>query len=222
MATMDRWDSRRIEPELLDDAPGPERENSLRDLERINRFLGGHLILRSILRELASRREDFSVLDAGAASGAMGRVIRTAYPRARIVSLDLQARHLALASGARVIGDAFALPFAPRSFDFVFSSLFLHHFDDASVVALLASFAQAARRAVVAIDLDRQPLAAAFIPASRWLFGWNRITMHDAPVSVRAAFHARELLSLARQAGLSEAKVRRHAPWFRLSLVAPV
>ncbi len=216
------WASRNIEPELLDNVIGPDREASLRDLERINRLLGGHLVLRGLLRRLVSPTEQFSFLDVGAGSGSMGCVVRAAYPGARVVSLDRQWRHAATGSGLRVLGDAFALPVAPRSFDFVFCSLFLHHFEDMPVVRLLEGFAAVARRAVLVIDLDRQPFAGQFIPASSWLFGWNHVTLHDAPASVRASFRAAELLSLARKAGLDAARVRRHAPWFRLSLVAPV
>jgi SAM-dependent methyltransferase len=200
-------------PEL---ARGP-----LRDLVRINRYLGGHLVLRSMLSQLVRRDEAFSVLDVGAASGDMATQIRRRYPRATVVCLDQRAIHLDAASGLRVAGDAFRLPFGERSFDFVFSSLFLHHFEDRQVVELLQSFRGVARRAVLAIDLERHPLAYYFIPSTKWLLGWDSITVNDAPVSVESGFHRSELLRLAHAAGLTEAAVTRHHPWFRLSLVAP-
>jgi hypothetical protein len=75
---------------------------------------------------------------------------------------------------------------------------------------------------VLAIDLERGPLAYYFIPATKWLFGWGDISLYDGPVSVLAAFKKDELLSLALRAGLAQSSVRVHRPWARLSLVAPI
>src|ERR1035441_4443995 len=99
---------------------------------------------------------------------------------------------------------------------------FFHHFSDEEIVRLLGSFGSIARRAVLAIDLERGPLAYHFMPATRWLFGWHDISMHDGPVSVQAAFKRDELAALAKKAGLSKARVSTHRPWARLSLVAPL
>jgi hypothetical protein len=75
---------------------------------------------------------------------------------------------------------------------------------------------------VLAIDLDREPLAYHFLPKSRWLFGWHDITISDGRISVTAALKKDELRALALRAGLDGARVRVHRPWSRLSLVAPV
>jgi len=210
-----------ILPELLDDAPFDRARRSLNDLVRINRYFGGYRVLRKIVGELARPDEEFTLLDVGAASGDMGAALRRAFPRARITSLDYLGSHLIEAAPPRLIGDAFHLPLSARSFDFVFSSLFLHHFDNDEIVRLLASFGEVARRAVLAIDLERGPFAYHFLSATRWLFDWDPITMNDGPISVGAAFKPQELLALAQRAGLGGAKVHIHRPWSRLSLVAP-
>ena len=209
-----------IVPELLDHAEPSEAQVSLRDLVFINRYLGGYRIVRKVFSDLVPRDQAFTALDIGAASGDMGAALRRAFPRATVTSLDARDLHLHRAAYPKLVGDAFRLPFAPGSFDYTFSSLFLHHFDDEAVVRLLEQFGTVSRRAVVAIDLDRGPLGYHFVPATRWLFGWHRITVHDAPASVQAAFKPAELLDLARRAGLRQARVRVHRPWSRLSLVA--
>lgn len=209
-------------PEKLEHAPPEEARGNLQDLVRVNKYLGGYATLRKIVGEFMRPDEKFSVLDVGAASGDMGRALRRAFPSAVVTSLDRKPDHLDQAAPPKLIGDAFRLPFAPRSFDLVFSSFFLHHFSDEEIAGLLASFGGIARRGVLAIDLERGPLAYYFMPATRWLFGWHDISMHDGPVSVQAAFKREELLALAQKAGLGKARVSTHRPWARLSLVAPV
>ena len=215
-------EQRVIVPELLDHASPEEAAKVLADLARVNRYFGGHRILRKILRGLAGPDEVFSVLDVGAASGDISAAVRSRYPRATVVSLDRQEFHLGDAAPPKVVGDAFQLPFAPASFDFVFSSLFLHHFTNDQIVELLATFQRLARRAVLAIDLERGPWAHRFLPATQWLFDWDRIFVHDGIISVQAAFKREELLTLARRAGLAHARVSTNRPWGRLSLIAPV
>ncbi|MGA2879580.1 MAG: methyltransferase domain-containing protein [Bryobacteraceae bacterium] len=213
---------RLIVPEMLDHAPPDVARASLRDLARINRYLGGYYVLGKLFQSVAEPRERFSVLDIGAASGDMGAAIRRRYPRAEVTSLDYKGDHLAQAAEPKLVADAFSLPFRPSSFDFVFSSLFLHHFTNEQVVELFRSFRGLARRAVLAIDLDRGPLAYYFLPNTRWLFGWHDITITDGQISVAAALKKDELRALAVRAGLEGARVRVHRPWSRLSMVAPV
>lgn len=212
---------RRLEPEILDHAAPADAAASLRDLVRINKYLGGHRVLRQMLGQvLESKTQPFTMLDVGAASGDMAQVASSGYPNAKVTSLDYKLNHLSSAPMPKIQADAFRLPFPHRSFDFVHCSLFLHHFDDEAVVDLLRSFGSICRSAVLVSDLERHPLAYWFLPATRRLFGWDPITLHDGPISVAAAFKPLELESLAKRAGLRSATVRAHRPAFRLSLIA--
>jgi hypothetical protein len=209
-----------LKPEILDTLSEDEARASLADLIRINRQWGGHSTLRRLLEEVVKPGVSFSLLDVGAASGDMGSRIREWYPKARVVSLDRIPSHLAECPGERIAGDAFRLPVRENSFDYVFSSLFLHHFDDVQVTELLSAFARVARRAVLIIDLERNPIAYYFLPWSRWLFGWDPVTVNDGAISVEAAFRPRELEELARRAGLKNPRARAYRPAFRIGLVA--
>ena len=213
---------RLIVPEILDHAPPEEARANLNDLVRINRYFGAYGIFRGMMRELVDPNESFSLLDVGSASGDMGAALREGHPRAVVTAMDYKYSHLTGAAEPKLVADAFQLPFGVASFDYVFSSLFLHHFSNEQIVELLANFKQVARRAVLAIDLDRGPLAYHFLPKTRWLFRWKSITLHDGPISVQAGFKKDELLGLARRAGLDRASVSVHRPWARLSLVAPL
>ena len=210
---------RLILPELLDTLPPDQARASLGDLVRINRRWGGHSTLRHLLAANVPRDQAFSLLDVGAASGDMGDCIRRLYPSAQVTSLDYVASHL-LGPRPKVAADAFGLPFHAGSFDYVFCSLFLHHFRDEQVIELLKGFGQVARKAVLAIDLERNPIPYYFIAWSRPLLGWDPVTVHDGAISVEAAFRAKELEDLARQAGLRNPRAKVFRPAFRIALAA--
>lgn len=208
-----------IEPEELDHVDDVCAQRNLRELTKINRFFGGHAITVDLLRSLRPPRR-FRILDVGAASGDHGLAIRYAFPGAQVFSADRLVRNLAMCPAPKLAADAFALPFRPQSFDYVFSSLFLHHFDDHQVVQLLQEFRRVSHRAVIAVDLHRHAFARNFLPATQWLFNWDQITISDGQRSVDAAWKKHELAALARRAGLTRLRLKTHVPWFRVSLVS--
>lgn len=210
-----------LKPEILDTLPDEEARASLADLIRINRHWGGHSTLGHLLRDNVKASETFSMLDVGAASGDMADCVRQWYPGGSVVSLDGIASHLKQASGLRIAADAFHLPFRRKSFDFVFCSLFLHHFTDEEIVRLLEGFGDVARRAVLVIDLERNPIAYYFLPWTKWLFRWDPVTVFDGPISVEAAFRSKELEELARRAHLRP-RMRVYRPAFRIAMTAMV
>jgi SAM-dependent methyltransferase len=209
-----------LKPEMLDTLPPEEARASLADLVRINRYWGGYSTLRRLVDQTIPRNESFSLLDVGAASGDMGRHLEKLRPQARVTSLDYIESHLAACDGSRVAADAFALPFAAKSFDYVFSSLFLHHFSDDDVVRLLAECRRVAKKQVLVIDLWRHPIPYYFIGYTRPLFGWHPVSVHDGKISVEAAFRPHELAGLARRAGLAEPRTFTCVPAFRIAMHA--
>src|SRR5262249_44024425 len=206
-------------PEILDTLPYDQARASLSDLTRLNARWGGHSTLRKLLAD-AVVTPQFTLLDVGAASADMGRCIRGWYSEARVTALDYIASHLTASGFAKLAADAFRLPFRPKTFDFVFCSLFLHHFTDDQIVHLLREFGAIARRAVLVIDLERHPIPYYFVPWTYWFLGWHPVTQNDAPISVEAAFKPRELEQLAERAGLTDAWARTYRPACRIALLA--
>ncbi|MBV9155097.1 MAG: methyltransferase domain-containing protein [Acidobacteriaceae bacterium] len=171
------------------------------------------------MARIAEKGERFTLLDIGAASGDSARVINELFPGASVTNLDRNPVNLTGAPQPKLIADAFKLPFLERSFDYVLCTLFLHHFPDEDVITLLNSFYSLARKALVVCDLERHILPYCFLPATKALLNWQKITLHDGPISVRASFRAGELSELAKLAGIKSPVVEIHRPAFRISLV---
>lgn len=213
---------RRLESarELLD-GPLDDRAvvlGNLRDLRRFNRHLGGAAISAAAIRELAGDPpRAVSLLDVGTGTAdiplELVRRLRRQGRAAGAVAVDARAEILDLArtldprlrggDGVELaVADGRSLPFADSTFDVVHSSLVLHHLEPPDAVAFLREARRVARRGVIANDVVRARrywwLARALVA----LAFRNRITRHDAPLSVRRAYTRVELRALLASAGL--------------------
>ncbi|MDT4895598.1 MAG: hypothetical protein QOH25_675 [Acidobacteriota bacterium] len=226
---------RSYELEHLDkgDYTPEEYEGCLVELRRINRFLGdAQALRRSLLSEI--EREDlksFSVLDVGAGSGELLRVIARwadeTERRAVLTGLELNARSaraiLEESQGFPLInsvrGDAFRLSFADDCFDYAICSLFTHHFKDDGVVAILNELSRVARRRIFVIDLHRHALAYYLYTTVGRIFLHNRLIREDGALSILRGFRSPELARLATESRLANFRIERRFP-FRLVLSA--
>jgi len=78
--------------------------------------------------------------------------------------------------------------------DAIIANLFLHHFGDEQLSELFA-LASARTNLFAAVEPGRSPVSL-FFSKLVWLIGCNRVTAHDAQVSVRAGFAGNELSRL--------------------------
>jgi hypothetical protein len=92
-------------------------------------------------------------------------------------------------------------------------SLVLHHLTDAQAPALLRAMAKSARRLVVASDLVRSSGGYAVAWAATRMLTRSPVVRVDGPLSVRAALTLAEARTMARDAGLAGAVVRRRFPF---------
>ncbi len=231
----DRFKERSFELEHLDkgDYTPEEYEVCIVELQRVNKYLGDASALRrSLLKEI--RRDElrsFSVLDVGAGSGELLRVVAEWSNRggraAQLVGLEINARAaLAILEESKefprisaVRGDALHLPFEDGQYDYAICSLFTHHFEDDGVIRILRELRRVARRRIFVIDLHRHPLAHLLYTTVGRIFLYNRLIREDGALSILRSFRPAELGRLGLSAGLSNLIVRRRFP-FRLVLSA--
>jgi hypothetical protein len=202
--------ARSIEPELLDCLPtrDPLAIGSRRDLAWINALMLQPLIMRRLLGRHAAG-PPCRILEIGAGDGrfmlAVARQMALHWPSVELTLLDRAPLHGPSIRGGfeklgwhaeTVTADVFEWTANARSerFDIVCANLFLHHFDGEHLAELFRLVAPMTGLFVATEPWRaRLPLfATRFLPA----IGANRVTLHDAPASVRAGFAGMELSRL--------------------------
>lgn len=221
--------------ELLDrlDNTDEEIRGNLRDLQRLNRYFGGvRTVLSHLGRMMGTHPPDpITVLDIATGGADIPRAIcRWASRRQLAVALE------AVDQGDQVLAAAAEwstdfpeirlrrahvppLPYPDRSFDYVISSLFFHHLNEAQGIVLLREMARVARRGLLVSDLLRSRVACLLTAITTRLLSGNRLTRYDGPISVLRGFRTEELRRMAAKAGLTDAHVSHHL-WFRIALVS--
>lgn len=223
---------RSTEPEVMDgpDISAADYAQCLADLEQVNRFTFTH---RSTLRWLAQAMQHIaatttvSVFDVAYGHGDLLRAIHqwgAASGRSLSLSgIDMNPRSALAARAATPstmtidyqTGDVFAARPTPRP-DFIVSSQFTHHLDDAQAIAFVRWMEANATRGWYVSDLQRHAIS---YYGFRWLArlaGWHWIVRHDGTVSIARSFRLAEWRSLLKQVGVN-ATVQWHLP-FRLGV----
>jgi len=212
-------------PELLDTDSGTPQEvsDSLADLRMFNRRFGGVRAMSALLRQVAGQRhlKELDWLDVAGGAGDVVTLTLESLRKAGIivhpVVLDRAASHL---NGSRlnVCGDALALPFRDASFDVVGSSLFVHHLRPEELAQFAKEALRVARHAFVINDLIRSPVHYAVALAGRAIYR-SRLTRHDAPASVRAAYTVDEVLPILEESGAAAVSLQTFY-FYRMGLIA--
>jgi SAM-dependent methyltransferase len=231
--------TRYLVPELMDDpALDPaEHVKALRGLQRINVFSRTAQTVAEPICRWADMRElaDIRILDVGCGSGDVAmKVARLVSSRrgrkCTVVGWDISPTAIELArslasvrenpAGVRcrvefetrdILEDSETCDPAER-FDFVYCSLFLHHFCEDEAVRILRSMKERARYGLIVDDLLRSAFGLGLAHLAVRALSTSRIVRFDGPQSVRAAFNVDEMRSLADEAGLEHVHIRRRWP----------
>jgi ubiquinone/menaquinone biosynthesis C-methylase UbiE len=206
-----------IVPELLDDDLGTPAEivQSLRDLQRINRWFGGISTTLQLLQRIAERTgfRSLSLLEVGAGNGQVPIAARARLAREgvdlSITLLDRVASHLPRNGFPAAVADARQLPFSDGSFDVVAFNLVTHHFEPEILESVAHEALRVCRLAVLVNDVIRSPVHLALTYAGLPLFR-SRLTRHDAPASVRRAYTVEEMRSIVARTAARRIEISSH------------
>jgi ubiquinone/menaquinone biosynthesis C-methylase UbiE len=232
------------QPEILD-GPLPERailRRSLRDLRRVNRWLGGVALSRSALMGLLNADPDrvagraaagelpIRLLDVGTGLGdipvALLEWSARCGVRLEVEAVDSRDETIAAAQdtygdvrGLHLrVADGRALPYPDGTFDVAHTSLMAHHLEPHELAVCLQELRRVSSLGVIVNDLDRNPVALAGAWLVTRLFTRNPITRNDGPLSVRRAYRPSELAAVASRAGLVEVARFRAVLGYRYAL----
>lgn len=222
---MSKFSKRSDAAEIMDDwtEGGPSMDQTLHELDNVNRFLGGNAVstngLKKLLGDKMKGKNTFTIADLGCGSGDMLKRMAT-WGRKNKVSLILtgvdannniidfaKQQSKKLPEINYTTSDIFSPEFKARSFDILHCSLFTHHFHDDAFVKLLAQMKKQAKLGIIINDLHRHFLAYYSIKYITKAVSRSEMVKHDAPVSVLRAFTRKEIINLLQKAGITRFEI---------------
>lgn len=210
---------RSYQKELLDGdcIPFEHIKRNMQELDKINRYLGGHAITLSGLKRMlkdAPAHQELQIVEIGSGGGDNLRVIKFwAQQHQRKVALtgiDINPECVAYAQSRATNRDILFSCSDYKDVRFedkphiIFSSLFCHHFHDEELVYMLRWMAQNTRLGFFINDLHRHPLAYYSIKVLTQLFSHSYLVKNDAPLSVQRGFKRSEWHRLFAKAGIKQ------------------
>ncbi|MBV6640260.1 MAG: methyltransferase domain-containing protein [Cyclobacteriaceae bacterium] len=211
--------------ELMDDLDyqGDDLGITLKELDFINRWLGGDTISMSALDTILKNHRINSIVDLGCGSGKFLYRVLSKYPEIACTGVDANPAIIDLAQKNYpaiefICQNILSEKFAIRRFDIIHCCLFLHHFTNEELIDLFGSLKKQARVGIMVNDLHRHFLAYYAIQLLTSLFSKSRLVRHDAKLSVQRGFNRTELEHILSAAGIK----RYHLRWkwaFRWQLI---
>jgi len=207
--------TRSNQKELLDqdNIPFADIQQNLRELEFINKHLGGHAITIEGFKKFTKRKIHFSICEIGCGGGdnlnALQRYSNKKF-HVKFTGIDLNADCIAYAKKNTIIPDiSFFISdykkvnFANDKPDIIFSSLFCHHFSNEELVAMMQWMKVNSRLGFFINDLHRNLIAYHFIKFVSNIFSRSYLVKNDAPLSVLRSFKKKEWKNILDKAGIT-------------------
>jgi len=224
--------------EIMDDLQcrGEVVDQTLRELEVINKWLGGNAVtmdgLSKLLRNTSSSGT-ITLADLGCGGGDMLRHIHRWAKRnavkVKLMGIDANPHIISFAKKnisdipeiEFIALDIFSEEFARQKFDIVIGTLFYHHFSQEQLIQFFQRLKQQTTIGIVINDIHRHPLAYYAIKFLTTLFSKSAMVKYDAPLSVLRAFTRTELLYILKKASIKNFTMKWQ--WaFRWQVVIPI
>lgn len=218
----DKFIHRSYEAELLD-APNIPKEllfQNLRELDFINRTLGGHTItLAGIKKLVTDKARTYHIIDIGCGGGDAMRSIAdwansNGY-KVKLTGVDMNADAIEyMTDYCKGYSEITGIVSDYRNFfknnediDIVHCSLFCHHLRDEELIELF-NYLKYSKIGFVINDLQRHWLAYYSIKYLTRIFNGSLLVKNDAPLSVLRGFKSYELYNLFEKAGLKNISIQ--------------
>ena len=211
---------RAYEEELMDDldSGGEVINQTLRELETINKWLGGNKVTTNGLNQLLknhSSSESLVIADLGCGGGDILMLVakwaRKSNINVTLKGYDANPNIIAYAQEnckdfpeiSFFTEDIFSTDFKVNQFDLVLCTLFTHHFTDEKLSGIFHQFKQQAKIGVIINDLHRHWLAYYSIKLLTQLFSKSPMVKYDAPLSVKRSFKRVDLQKIMKSADIN-------------------
>jgi len=205
------------EKEIMDDleVKGDVVIQTLKELDVINRLLGGNQISLGPFKRIASKMDEFSVLDLGCGSAEilklMAKWARDHNIKGRFVGVDANPliteyarENTAEFNEIEIVTDnIFNEKWQSPNFDIVHCCLFNHHFDSEENAQFLSGWSKNASHVIIN-DLQRHAMAYHSIKWLTNLFSKSDMVKYDAKLSVARGFHRHELEEILKEAEIEK------------------
>lgn len=209
--------------ELMDDlnCSGDEIAQTLKELEVINKWLGGNNVTLKGLNQLnINSSNTISIADLGCGGGDMLKLIAQ-WGRKRNLNLNLTG----VDANPNIIEyavdncksypeihflceDIFSEEFNKRKYDIITTTLFTHHFKNNQLQQLYKNWILNSNIGVIINDLHRHWFAYYSIKWLTGLFSKSNMVKNDAAISVLRSFKKNELLELFKKSGISHVDIK--------------
>lgn len=216
---------RATEEEIMDDlsCSGEVVDQTLRELEVINRLLGGNHVTVDGVRTLLEKYPDKQpalIADLGCGGGdilkLLARWFRKKNIRTKFLGIDANENIVAYARSRSKdypeinyeATNIFSDSFREKKFDIVVATLFFHHFSSEQLADFLRQLKTQTRMGIVINDIHRHWLAYHLIRLLTKFFSRSTMVKNDAPLSVLRSFSKSDWRHILERAGITDYSIR--------------
>jgi ubiquinone/menaquinone biosynthesis C-methylase UbiE len=208
---LNKFKHRSCQSEFLDDPGIPAKLlfQNLRELDFINRILGGHIITLKGIRKLVTKKNrTYHIVDLGCGSGdSMKQIARWAKAKGYTVKLTgvdkntdaidfMKDNCRSFTEISGIVSDYQEYINAGDPIDIIHCSLFCHHLKDDELVVLFRDLKRYTRTGFIVNDLHRNWLAYYGVKIITRLLNGSALSRNDGPISILRAFKLKEIKML--------------------------
>jgi SAM-dependent methyltransferase len=213
-----------MQAELMDDfaVDGLIIEQTLRELEIINKWLGGNYVTINAIDKLIGTNRDktWRIIDLGCGGGEMLKLIalwaRKRSIQVELIGIDANQHVVNYAKNntsefseiSFITGNVLSEELMSMQADIITATLFTHHFSDEDLIRLLQRAKKSASVGLAINDLHRHWFAFRSINLLTALFSKSPLVKNDAGLSVLRAFKKHELVNILQAAGINKYSIK--------------